>query len=88
MPDRRQCGGAHPGPSGTIPMVRLSAAQVVQFSAALDRHLIEGFVNADHEAVVSLSLQGSKGQSREVDAVIDTGYSGSLTLPPSLVTKL
>ncbi len=50
--------------------------------------MIEGFVNANHEAVVSLSLQGPEGQSREVEAVIDTGYSGYLTLPPSLVAEL
>ena len=50
--------------------------------------MIEGFVNANHEAVVSLSLRGSEGQSKEVEAVIDTGYSGSLTLPPRLVAEL
>ena len=50
--------------------------------------MIEGFVNANLEAVVLLSLRGPEGQAREVDAVIDTGYSGSLTLPPSLVAEL
>ena len=50
--------------------------------------MIEGFVNANLEAVVTLSLRGPEGQAREVDAVIDTGYSGSLTLPPSLVEEL
>ena len=50
--------------------------------------MLEGFVNANHEAVVSLPLQGPAGQTREVEAVIDTGYSGSLTLPPSLVSEL
>ena len=50
--------------------------------------MIEGFVNANLEAVVPLSLRGPEGQAREVDAVIDTGYSGSLTLPPSLVAEL
>ena len=49
---------------------------------------MEGFVNANLEAVVPLSLRGPEGQAREVDAVIDTGYSGSLTLPPSLVAAL
>ena len=49
--------------------------------------MIEGFVNANLEAVVSLSLRGSGGQEREVGAVIDTGYSGSLALPPSLVAE-
>lgn len=50
--------------------------------------MIEGFVNANLEAVVSLSLRGPQGPEREVDAVIDTGYSGTLTLPPSLVAEL
>ena len=50
--------------------------------------MIEGFVNANLEAVVPLSIRGQEGQAREVNAVIDTGYSGSLTLPPSLVAEL
>ena len=50
--------------------------------------MIEGFVNANHEALVTLSLRGPEGQTREVNAVIDTGYSGSLTLPPVLVAEL
>ena len=50
--------------------------------------MIEGFVNASLEAVVLLTLRGPGGQAREVNAVIDTGYSGSLTLPPSLVAEL
>ena len=47
--------------------------------------MIEGFVNANREAIVPLSLRGPEGQTREVNAVIDTGYSGALTLPPALV---
>jgi len=50
--------------------------------------VIEGFVNANREAIVPLSLRGPEGQAREVNAVIDTGYSGALTLPPSLVAEL
>ena len=50
--------------------------------------MIEGFVNTRLEAVVPLSLRGPQGPEREVDAVIDTGYSGFLTLPPSLVAEL
>ena len=50
--------------------------------------MIEGYVNANLEAVVPLSLRGPGGQEREVDTVIDTGYSGSLALPPSLVAEL
>lgn len=50
--------------------------------------MIEGVVNAAHEAVVTLPLQGPNGQAREVEAVIDTGYSGYLTLPPILAAEL
>ena len=50
--------------------------------------MIEGVVNAAHEAVVTLPLRGPTGPAREIEAVIDTGYSGFLTLPPSLVEEL
>lgn len=50
--------------------------------------MIEGVVNAAREAVVTLSLRGPSGQAREVEAVIDTGYDGFLTLPPYLVEAL
>ncbi len=50
--------------------------------------MITGVVNADYEAVVRLRLQGSRGQEREVDAIIDTGFNGFLTLSPALVTAL
>ena len=50
--------------------------------------MIEGVVNAALEAVGTLPLQGPDGQVREVEAVIDTGYTGYLTLPPALVDEL
>lgn len=50
--------------------------------------MIQGVVNAAYEAVVSLSLQGPAGQVRDIEAVVDTGYSGYLTLPTNVVTEL
>ena len=50
--------------------------------------MIEGVVNANLEAVVILPLQDPSGQMREVEAVVDTGFNGYLTLPPMLMEDL
>ena len=50
--------------------------------------MIEGVVNRFLEAVVSLRVRGPEGREREIETVIDTGYSGNLTLPPELVAEL
>ena len=50
--------------------------------------MIQGVVNAAYKAVVDLSLQGPAGQAQDIEAVVDTGYSGFLTLPTTLVTEL
>ena len=50
--------------------------------------MIEGFVNANLEAVVTIPLLGPAGQTREVAAMVDTGFNGYLTLPPTLVAEL
>ena len=50
--------------------------------------MIEGIVNDAHEAIIDLTLLGSVGQTREIEAVIDTGYTGFLALPADLVSEL
>ena len=50
--------------------------------------MIEGAVNTAYEAVIPLTVQGPAGQSREIEAVVDTGYDGRLTLPPALALAL
>ena len=50
--------------------------------------MIQGVVNAAYEAVVSLTLQSAEGRTQEIEAVVDTGYTGFLTLPPAFVNEL
>ena len=50
--------------------------------------VIEGVVNATYEAVISVTVAGPSGPTREIEAVVDTGYNGFLTLPPALVAEL
>ena len=50
--------------------------------------MTEGVVNSAYEAVVPLSLQGPAGQTCEIEIVVDTGFTGYLTLPPALVREL
>ena len=50
--------------------------------------MIEGEVNANYEPVISLPVQGPAGQTLEIDAVVDTGFNGFLTLPTVLVAEL
>ena len=50
--------------------------------------MIEGAVNADHQAVIGLRVVGPSGRTREIEAVVDTGFNGFLTLPPAIVADL
>ena len=50
--------------------------------------MITGIVTVAREAVISLTVHGPNGQEQEIEAVIDTGFDGSLTLPPVLITAL
>ena len=49
--------------------------------------MITGIVQFD-EARIQLLVTGTRGRNRQVDAVIDTGFTASMTLPPSLISAL
>ncbi len=50
--------------------------------------MITGRVTANREAVIRVTVRGPGGQSRRIGAVIDTGFDGWLSLPPSIISFL
>ena len=50
--------------------------------------MIPGVVNGNLEATVHLLVRGPGGQEQDIEAVIDTGFNGFLTLSPALVRQL
>lgn len=50
--------------------------------------MIRGVVNARNEAVIRLGVRGPGGTRLDVEAVIDTGFTASMTLPAAVVAAL
>jgi clan AA aspartic protease len=50
--------------------------------------MIRRVVNGRREAVVRLKLRGPSGIELDIDAIVDSGFTSSLTLPPTTVTAL
>ena len=49
--------------------------------------MIVGLVQA-REPLIRLLIRGSRGRQQEIEAVVDTGYTGWLTLPPDVIASL
>lgn len=50
--------------------------------------MMQGVVNRRCEATLPLVVGNTNGQRQVIDAVIDTGFNGFLTLPSSIITAL
>jgi clan AA aspartic protease len=50
--------------------------------------MITGIVNDELEATIRLTVRGPSGRICRVDAVIDSGFDGLLSLPPALIAEL
>jgi clan AA aspartic protease len=50
--------------------------------------VIRGTVTSNHEPVVRLRVRGPGGAVVDVDSVVDTGFTGALVLPATVVAAL
>ena len=50
--------------------------------------MIIGSVNSYHEATIRLALHGADEREYQVEGIVDTGFTGSLTLSPILIATL
>ena len=50
--------------------------------------MITGVVTDDRQAIIHLMVRGPAGQEREIEAIIDTGFDGWLSLPSSIIVLL
>lgn len=50
--------------------------------------MITGIVNRRYEAVITLSILDANQQQYELETILDTGFTGSLTLPLSIIESL
>jgi clan AA aspartic protease len=49
--------------------------------------MIKGVVKSG-EGRIRLRVKGPRGREQEVKAIVDTGYTASLTLPPAVIKRL
>jgi predicted aspartyl protease len=47
--------------------------------------VIRGTVTTDREAVIRLQILDAAGKATDIDAVIDTGFNGYMTLPLAII---
>jgi clan AA aspartic protease len=50
--------------------------------------MITGSINSQTEIQIRLPIRDVSGHEQEVEVILDTGFSGSLTLPPTLISNL
>lgn len=50
--------------------------------------MIVGHVNSQREAIIQLAVLGESNQRQGIKAIIDTGYTGFLTLPSTIISTL
>lgn len=50
--------------------------------------MITGVVTANREATIQVAVRGPAGVDEQIEAVVDTGFDGWLSLPPPLIALM
>ena len=50
--------------------------------------MITGDVSADREAIIRIIVRTGQGEELEVELIVDTGYTGWVSLPSPLISQL
>lgn len=50
--------------------------------------MITGIVNANLQPLISVPVFSTSGTRHEIEAMVDTGYNGWLTLPPAFIAMM
>src|SRR5205814_2943911 len=50
--------------------------------------MIRGSVNTNWEGIIPVVVLGARGIRKEIEAILDTGFTGQLTLPPLIIDSL
>lgn len=66
----------------------LSIRAPLRVLPTITRRMITGVVTDDRQAVIHLTVRGPAGQEQVIEAIIDTGFDGWLSLLSSLVAGL
>jgi predicted aspartyl protease len=50
--------------------------------------MIVGTINSDLEPTIRLTVRGPNGRTRRLAAIVDTGFSGFLSMPRRIIDEL
>ena len=50
--------------------------------------MIVGHVDSRYEIVIPLTVRSGFGQEEVIDVILDTGFTGTLILPPAMIARL
>jgi clan AA aspartic protease len=50
--------------------------------------MIAGTVNAQFDMIIPFAIHDANGRRHDLEAILDTGFSGSLSLPPPVIAAL